>query len=190
MQGKRPMATIEMESGANIVIELYPDEAPNTVNSFLYLAKQGAFDGAAIERVVPGWVLDVSYTAFGKDICKYLIPNESRSQGFANNLKVEPGVIAMGGYGPDEIAGGEFYFPYTSDKLDGFYPAFGKVLSGWDEIERIASLLLLPVPNDMNIAINVPEIPQCIKCVRVETFGQEYPPPQRYTDRPLPVNWA
>lgn len=189
MERKRPIATIAMANGARIVAELYPEEAPNTVNSFIYLAGQGAFDHYAIQRVVPGWVLDVSYTAFGRDVCKYLIPNESPSQGFPNHLRVEPGVIAMGGYAPDEIAGGEFYFPYTSEGLDGRYPAFGRVLSGWEEVERIGRVPLRPVPTRQKLEINEPVTPEVIERVTVETFGVNYPEPLRYRDRPLPFNW-
>lgn len=189
MENKHPIATITMANGAKIVVELYPEEAPNTVNSFIYLAKQGVFDNYAIQRVVPGWVLDVSYTAFGKDVCKYLIPNESQSQGFPNHIKVEPGVIAMGGYAPDEIAGGEWYFPYTSENLDWRYPAFGRVLSGWEEVERIEKVPLRPVPTRQQLVINEPIEPEVIASVVVETFGVEYPEPQRYTDRELPFNW-
>ena len=53
---QHPIATITMENGAQIVVELYPEEAPNTVNSFIFLARQGVFDHYAIQRVVPGWV--------------------------------------------------------------------------------------------------------------------------------------
>lgn len=189
MEKKHPIATITLENGKEIICELYPEEAPNTVNSFIYLAKLGVFDNYKIQRVVPGWVLDVSYTAFGKEVAKYLIPNESRSQGFPNMLKLEPGTIAMGGYEPDEIAGGEWYFPYTSENLDGRYPAFGKVLSGWEEVERIEKVPLRPVPTRQNLEINEPITPEIIRSVTVETFGVDYPEPVRYTDHELPFNW-
>ncbi len=189
MNKDHPIATITMANGAKIVIELFPEEAPNTVNSFIYLAKQNVFDNYAIQRVVPGWVLDVSYTAFGKEVAKYLIENESRSQGFPNHITVEPGVIAMGGYAPDEIAGGEFYFPYTSERLDGNYPAFGRVISGWEEVERIEKVPLSPVPTEQDLEINEPITPEVIESVVVETFGVHYPEPIRYTDREIPPNW-
>ena len=98
---KNPIATMTMANGKKIIIELYPKEAPNTVNSFIYLANSGCYDGHAIQRIVPGYVVDASYTAFGKDQCKYLIDNESTSWGFPNHLKMEPGVIGMGGYGEE-----------------------------------------------------------------------------------------
>ena len=71
-----PIATLHMANGRNIVIELLPESAPNTVNSFIYTASRGYLDHHAIERIVPGNWVDVSYTAFGKKECRYLIPNE------------------------------------------------------------------------------------------------------------------
>ena len=71
-----PIATLHMANGRKIVIELLPESAPNTVNSFIYTALRGYLDHHAIERIVPGNWVDVSYTAFGKKECRYLIPNE------------------------------------------------------------------------------------------------------------------
>lgn len=187
---QNPIATILLAGGREIVAELYPEDAPNTVASFIWLAKRGCFDHHAIERVVPGWVLDVSYTAFGNEECKYLIANESRSRGFSNNLSMDIGTIAMGGYGPDGIAGGEFFFPFTHDeRLDGHYPAFGKVVRGLEEILRIERVELRPVPNDLGVKINVPINPEIIEQVRVETFGVLYPEPVRLKGHALPENW-
>ena len=80
-----PIATLHMANGRKIVIELLPESAPNTVNSFIYTASRGYLDHHAIERIVPGNWVDVSYTAFGKKECRYLIPNE-----FELNPDVEP----------------------------------------------------------------------------------------------------
>ena len=189
---QRPIATIVMENGAKIIIALYPEEAPNTVNSFISLAKKGLFDRHAIERIVPGFVVDASYRAFGKEACKYLIANESRCHGFANNIKVEPGVIAMGGYGDAGIAGGEFFFPLAyHERLDGHYPAFGKILSGMDEIFRWEHLPLKPVPYPQNkdIEINEPVTPLVIQSIRVETFGVSYPEPIKLPMKERPPSW-
>ena len=71
-----PIATIYMKNGKKIVIELLPESAPNTVNSFIYVASKGYMDNHAIERIVPGNWVDISYTAFGKKECQYLIPSE------------------------------------------------------------------------------------------------------------------
>ena len=72
---KHPIATLHMANGADIVIELLPESAPNTVNSFLYAASHGYLDHHAIERIVPGNWVDMSYTAFGHKEMQYLIPN-------------------------------------------------------------------------------------------------------------------
>lgn len=188
---QRPIAAITMENGAMITIELYPEEAPNTVNSFISLANKGLFNRHAIQRIVPGYVVDVSYTAFGRDACKYLIANESRSHGVENRIRVEPGVIAMGGYG-NGIAGGEFFFPLAyHEKLDGSYPAFGRVLTGLEEIFRWERLPLRPVayPEDPGIVVNEPVSPLVISTVLVDTFGAVYPEPIKLQMEKRPPGW-
>ena len=183
-----PIATIRMENGAEIVIELRPDQAPNTVRSFIHLARLGVFDGYAIQRVVPGYVVDVSYSAFGREEAKYLIANESRNHGVDNNIRVEPGVVCMGGYKAG-IAGGEFFFPLEyHEKLDGNYPAFGVVLSGWEEIDGWQRVDLKPIPSE-NVVINEPIEPIVIASVTVDTAGADYAPPDKL-DAPLPRNWG
>lgn len=186
-----PIATITMENGSVIRIQLRPDQAPNTVASFIHLANAGCFDRYPISRIVPGYVVDVSYTAFGKEECKYLIANESRCCGFPNHLRVEPGVIAMGGY-PQGIAGGEFFFPLDYfEKLDGHYPAFGIILEGLEEVMRWGSVAIRPIPypEDPAIEINAPITPLVIASIRVQTFGQEYPPPVTLPMTQLPPSW-
>ena len=76
---KNPVATITFSNGSVIQIELYPDIAPNAVTSFIYLAKQGVYDHYPIERIVPGWVLDMSYHAFHNPKACYFIPNDVKS---------------------------------------------------------------------------------------------------------------
>ena len=71
-----PKATLHMANGSKVVIELLPEHAPNTVNSFIFAAKNGYLDNHTIERIVPGSWIDMSYTAFGHKECQYLIPNE------------------------------------------------------------------------------------------------------------------
>ena len=188
----RPLATVTMANGVKILIELYPDEAPNTVNSFIYLANCGFFDNHAIERIIPGAFVDMSYRAFGHEECKYLIEPETRAVGFPNQLRAEPGVIHMGGYGAAGIAAGEFFFPLVvSPKLDGQYPGFGKVIQGWEEIERWATVELVPVtiPQNPSLRCNAPKEPIVIASVRVETWGKSYPLPQRKEMLSRPATW-
>lgn len=96
---QNPRVTFQMNTGRTIVLELLPDQAPNTVRSFLWLARNSCYTGHSIQRIVPGYVVDASYNAFGKEMACYLIDNESTSHGFPNHLRLEPGTIAMGGYG-------------------------------------------------------------------------------------------
>ena len=186
-----PIATLHMKDGARIVCELYPEEAPNTVASFLWLARQGCFDRHAIERIVPGFVVDMSYTAFGKDYARYLIPWETREAGFPNHLPAGPGHIVMGGY-ENGISGGEFFFPLAEKAhVVWSYPAFGKVVEGMEEILRWSTLPVreVPVPGDPGVTVTVPVQPPEIERVEVQTFGREYPEPVRLTDVSLPGNW-
>ena len=88
---KHPIVTLHMANGADIVIELLPESAPNTVNSFLFGACNGYLDHHAIERIVPGNWVDVSYTAFGKKELQYLIPNEFELHPEITPLDSHPG---------------------------------------------------------------------------------------------------
>ena len=85
-----PTATLHMANGSKIVIELLPEAAPNTVNSFISAASRGFMDYHAIQRIVPGNWVDVTYQAFGHKECQYLIPNEfasgDRTVGFPSGL--------------------------------------------------------------------------------------------------------
>lgn len=188
---KHPIVVITMENGTEIEVELYPEEAPNTVSSFLFLAGKGCFDNHAIERIAHDFVADISYTAFGKDEAKYLIAYETADAGFPNHLPALPGTIVMGGY-EEGIAGGEFFFPFLeNERLTWHYPAFGKVTRGMEEIMRWNTLPLREVelPQDPSIRITAPVEPPVIRSVRVETFGVPYPEPVRLEKAPLPVNW-
>ena len=99
-----PKATLHMANGADIVIELLPEAAPNTVNSFIYAASHGYLDHHAIERIVPGNWVDVSYTAFGHKELQYLIPNEFALNPDVTPLDSHPGCVCMGGYGEAGLA--------------------------------------------------------------------------------------
>ena len=136
-----PKATLHMANGADIVIELLPEAAPNTVNSFIYAASHGYLDHHAIERIVPGNWVDVSYTAFGHKELQYLIPNEFALNPDVTPLDSHPGCVCMGGYGEAGLASCEFFFPLRDcPDHKGTYPVFGKVISGMNEIRRIAAV--------------------------------------------------
>ena len=187
-----PIATIKMKDGAVIRIELEPSCAPNTVNSFIWLAGKHIFDHHAIERLAPGFVVDVSYTAYEKEEARYLIEYETKDASFPNTLAAVPGTVVMGGY-ENGIAGGEFFFPLKENgRLTWHYPAFGRIIEG---LETVMSWNELPVktvdfPLDPSVRITAPVDPLIMETVTVETFGVSYPEPVRIKDAVLPVNWS
>lgn len=187
-----PIATLHMADGKKIRIELLPESAPNTVNSFLYAASRGYMDHHAIERIVPGNWVDVSYTAFGKSECRYLIPNEFTLHPEITPLPSHPGMVAMGGYGEAGLAGCEFFFPLRDcPEHKGIYPVFGRVIEGMEEIRRLEQVETVPVTDFPieGVEVNRPVEPEIIDHVSLELFGQEYPEPVRVPDPVLPPCW-
>lgn len=139
---KNPTAAIRLSTGGTIRLELYPEIAPHAVTSFLYLAQRRVFDGFPIERIVPGWVVDVTYHAFQKPEACYFIPNDAKSGRY---LDAVFGTVGLGGYGAPDIAGGEFFFPLADcPAITGKYPIFGKVVGGLDELRRLEQAETVP----------------------------------------------
>lgn len=166
-----PVVTIEMENGNEIKVELYPDVAPNTVNNFISLVKKGFYDGVIFHRVIPGFVIQGGDpTGTGTGGPGYSIPGEFTNNGFENNLKHERGVISMARTMDPDSAGSQFFIMVDkSPHLDGEYAAFGKVISGMEEVDRIVA-----VERDFR---DKPLEDQRMKKVTVDTFGVDYPEP-------------
>jgi len=184
-----PIATLTMANGKRIVFRLLPEAAPNTVNSFIYLAGLKVFDHYPIQRFVPGDWVDMSYTAFGQPEAKYLIDNEAAAQ---SHIFPHLGSVGMGGYGELGIAGGEFYFPLRDcPELYGHYPMFGEVAEGLDEIIRLGQVPLVKgeYPGHPEAKLYHAVTPEIIETVRVETFGVVYPPPRKRAEQIWPENW-
>ncbi len=171
-----PLVTIELDNGATIQAELYPEVAPNTVNSFISLVGRGFYDGLTFHRVIPGFMIQGGCpegTGIGGP--GYTIAGEFSRNGFRNDLKHTPGVLSMARSQHPDSAGSQFFIMAgTSPHLDGSYAAFGKVVSGYEEVERIVA-----VARDRN---DKPLTPQRMKNVTVESFGVEYPEPATTTD--------
>ena len=184
-----PIAAITLSTGAVIRLELYPEIAPNAVISFVYLANRGIFDGHAIERIVPGWVVDMSYHAFHSREACYFIPNDVQSGRY---LPAEFGTVGLGGYGPPDIAGGEFLFPLADcPAITGTYPIFGKVTEGLEVLRQLEALETYPVsyPGLPEVKINTPVTPVMIERVTVDTFGVDYGQPVRLQGMEKPHFW-
>lgn len=174
---QHPIATLHMANGADIVIELLPESAPNTVNSFLYAASHGYLDHHAIERIVPGNWVDMSYTAFGHKEMQYLIPNEFALNPDVTPLDSHPGCVCMGGYGDAGLASCEFFFPLRDcPDHKGIYPVFGKVISGMEEILRIAKVPTVPVDFPIpDVEVNRPVEPEILDSCGAGTVRGELP---------------
>lgn len=166
-----PIATIEMDSGKVIKLELYPEVAPNTVNNFISLANQGFYDGLIFHRVIPGFMIQGGDPeGLGTGGPGYSIKGEFATNGFDNTLKHTTGVISMARSQSLDSAGSQFFI-MTADAshLDGQYAAFGKVTEGLDVVEEIVNL-----PRG---AKDRPTDPPVMKKVTIDTLGKEYPEP-------------
>ena len=134
-----PVVAMYIEKYGSVVMELYPDKAPNTVNNFISLIKSGFYDNNTFHRLVTGFVLqggDPDGTGAGGP--GYSIKGEFSDNGFENDLKHEKGIISMARSADNDSAGSQFFMMLDkSEYLDGKYDAFGKVIDGFDIIEKI-----------------------------------------------------
>lgn len=168
-----PIVTFEMEDGKVMKAELYPEIAPNTVNNFIALIKKGFYDGLIFHRVIQGFMIqggDPLGTGTGGP--GYSIKGEFTANGFNNELKHDKGVLSMARTMAPNSAGSQFFIMHElSPHLDGQYAAFGKVIEGLENIDTIASVRV-----DYN---DKPRIAQRMKKVTVDTFGVDYPEPEK-----------
>lgn len=171
------MATIEMEGGARIEIELFPEIAPNTVHNFASLARKGFYDGLTFHRVIPGFMIqggDPEGTGTGGP--GYTIKGEFQSNGFENDLRHRRGVLSMARTNDPNSAGSQFFIMVAdSPHLDGGYAAFGEVKSGLEEVDRIAA-----VSRDAN---DKPHSPQVIRQVTLNPEEETFPEPEVASSR-------
>ena len=168
-----PIVTITMEDGGIIKAELYPDVAPNSVNNFISLIKKGFYNGLIFHRVINGFMIQGGCPdGTGMGGPGYSIPGEFAQNGFANDLAHTEGVLSMARAMNPNSAGSQFFIMHkTSPHLDGAYAAFGKVIEGMDVVDRIAT-------EDTDYR-DRPLDDQVISSMTVETFGVEYPEPEK-----------
>ena len=129
---------VEMESGEDFVIELYPEYAPQTVENFVDLVTEGFYDGVGFHRVVDGFMAqggDPEGTGMGGSGTR--IPGEFSANGFTQNtLSHTRGVISMARSQDPDSASSQFFICYDDASfLDGQYAAFGKVIEGMDVVD-------------------------------------------------------
>ena len=168
-----PIVTITMENGEVMIAELYPEIAPNTVNNFISLVKKGFYNGICFHRIIPGFMIQGGDPdGVGTGGPGYSIKGEFAQNGFANDLKHEPGVLSMARAMHPDSAGSQFFIMHQkSPHLDGAYAAFGKVIEGLDVVNRIAA-----TPTNFR---DYPKYPVIIKSMTVDTKGIDYPEPEK-----------
>ena len=174
---QNPIVTITMENGGVIRAELYPEIAPQSVNNFISLIRKGFYDGIIFHRVIRDFMIqggDPEGTGCGGP--GYCIRGEFSSNGFSNSLKHTAGVLSMARTMVPDSAGSQFFIMHKdSPHLDGQYAAFGKVTVGMDVVNKIAE-----TRTDWS---DRPLEEQKIRSMTVETFGVDYPEPEKLQER-------
>ena len=170
---KNPIVTITMENGDIIKAELYPDIAPISVNNFISLINKGYYNGLIFHRVINGFMIQGGCPdGTGMGGPGYGIKGEFEQNGIKNDLKHSEGVLSMARSMQPDSAGSQFFIMHkNSPHLDGAYAAFGKVTEGMENVNKIAD-----TATDYS---DRPLEPQVIKSMNVETFGVNYPEPEK-----------
>lgn len=170
---QNPIVTFTMADGGVIKAELYPEIAPTSVNNFISLIQKNYYDGLIFHRVIRGFMIqggDPEGTGMGGP--GYSIRGEFAQNGFENNLKHTAGVLSMARSMMPNSAGSQFFIMHkNAPHLDGAYAAFGKVTEGMEVVNAIAE-----TPTDYS---DRPMADQVMKTVTVDTFGVDYPEPEK-----------
>ena len=168
-----PIVTIEMNNGKVMKAELYPEIAPNTVNNFISLVQSGFYDGLTFHRVIYGFMIQGGCPdGTGMGGPGYHIKGEFMMNGFRNDLRHKEGVLSMARSMMPNSAGSQFFIMHkAAPHLNGEYAAFGKVIEGMEVVDEIAEC-------DTDFS-DKPLDPQVMKRVTAETFGVEYPEPEK-----------
>lgn len=165
-------AVMKFTNGDEIELDLYPDEAPLTVDNFVNLAKSGFYNGTIIHRVVKDFIIQGGgYDAeYNRKTGASEIKGEFISNGFKNSIKHERGVISMARIGtdPDSASSQFFIMQKAAPHLDGDYAAFGEVTKGMTVVDKIA---------DSKIAKNTPaglsELPEDLYVIEKITIEEK-----------------
>ena len=168
-----PIVTFEMENGGIIKAELYPEIAPNTVNNFISLVNNGFYNGIIFHRVIRGFMIQGGCPdGTGMGGPGYSIKGEFAQNGVKNDLVHTEGVLSMARAMHPDSAGSQFFIMHkAAPHLDGAYAAFGKITEGMDVVNKIAE-------TDTDYS-DRPLDEQKIQSMTVETFGVDYPEPEK-----------
>ena len=168
-----PIVTITMDNGDVMKAELYPEVAPNTVNNFISLVKKGFYDGLIFHRVINGFMIQGGCPdGTGMGGPGYGIKGEFAQNGVKNDLRHTAGVLSMARSMMPDSAGSQFFIMHkAAPHLDGSYAAFGQIIEGMDVVNAIAE-------TDTDYS-DRPLDEQKIKSMTVDTFGVDYPEPEK-----------
>ena len=139
-EANKVMVEIIMKDGGKMQLELYPDVAPATVENFVKLVNDGFYDGLTFHRIIKGFMIqggDPEGTGMGGS--KDTIKGEFKQNGVQNDLKHTRGVISMARSQNPNSASSQFFIMHDdAPYLDGQYAAFGKMVSGFEELDKLA----------------------------------------------------
>ena len=175
MARKNPIVTFTMENGGTFKAELYPSQAPNTVNNFISLVRKKFYDGLGFHRVIPGFMIQGGCPeGTGTGGPGYSIRGEflrdSKDRG--SFMPHTTGVLSMARAQHPDSAGSQFFVMVADvPHLNAQYASFGKVLEGMEAVNAIVA-----TPTDHR---DKPEKPQRMAKVVVDTFGETYPEPEK-----------
>lgn len=161
-----PVVTLNIKDLGPIVIELFPEVAPNTVHNFISLVNRGFYDGLIFHRVIPGFMIQGGW---GTEDLKP-IKGEFLSNGFSNDLRHTRGVISMARTSDPNSQTSQFFIMHQhAPHLDGQYAGFGGVISGIEIVDMIAA-----VPRDHR---DRPLEDIVIASATIDLKGKSYPDP-------------
>jgi peptidyl-prolyl cis-trans isomerase B (cyclophilin B) len=181
---KRMTATITMEDGGKIVMALYPEKAPNTVQNFVDLVKNKFYNGLVFHRVIQDFMVQGGDKfGTGSSDLGWSIDGEYTENGCTtNDLSYDEGVVGMARTDDPNSASSQFFITTNAnnkESLDGKYAAFAKVIEGMDVIKKIAASVIDGTVDANGDSINHPLNPPKIKTITVDTKGTTVPVPQR-----------
>ncbi len=208
-KAENPIVTMEVENFGTIKIELYPDQAPETVSNFIALANRGFYDGTKFHRVVKDFMIQagskdgdgttgakVSNLKDNGEDKDYTIKGEFLANGVTNTIKFEEGTLAMARADYTQVSsnlteesfnsGCSQFFIMTKENtnLNGYYTAFGKVIEGLDVVHKIEEVEVTVAEGQEETEgaeVSTPVDPPKVTSIRVETFGIDYELPETLT---------
>ena len=147
---RKPICTLTFSNGGEVRIRLYPDKCPNTVNNFIQLCNSGFYDGSPVHRIVEYVLIQMGMPADSEESdAGYYIKGEFTENNYSKgDLTFAEGVVGMARISPD-VADKDYYNTGSSQffimlepkaNMDGYYAAFGKVITGMEVVTEISKM--------------------------------------------------